>query len=151
MRPLVIDASVFVSAARASEPGHAQSLALLEWVGKTSARVFLPTLVLAEVAAALSRSGLAAQTAQSYALGIGTLPSVILVPLDAALAREAATLAAQRSLRGADSIYLAAAALVMGALVTLDREQRERSAGVVTALSPRDFLEQAQADFETYK
>lgn len=57
MRLLTIDASVFVSAARPSEIGHAESTAFLSWVRNTRPRLFLPTLVMAEVAAALSRTG----------------------------------------------------------------------------------------------
>lgn len=57
MRLLTIDSSVFVSAARPSESDHTESTAFLRWVRSQRPRLFLPALVMAEVAAALSRTG----------------------------------------------------------------------------------------------
>ena len=140
MRLLTIDASVFVSAARPSEIGHAESTAFLSWVRNTRPRLFLPTLVLAEVAAALSRTGSAPGLAQQYAMAVGQLPNTVMVALDEGLARQASALGAQHRLRGADAVYLASAALFATELVTLDREQLERGAAIVQTLAPADFL-----------
>ena len=140
MRLLTIDASVFVSAARPSEIGHAESTAFLTWVRNTRPRLFLPTLVLAEVAAALSRTGSEAGLAQQYAMAVGQLPNTVMVALDEGLARQSAALGAQHRLRGADAVYLASAALFAAELVTLDREQLERGAAIVQTLTPADFL-----------
>ena len=140
MRLITIDSSVFVSAARPGEPGNAESTSFLSWVRKLRPRLFLPTLVIAEVAAALSRTGSAAGLAQQYALAIGQLPNSVLVALDEGLARQAAALGAQHKLRGADSVFLASAALFAAELVTLDRQQLERGSAIVPTLSPADFL-----------
>jgi predicted nucleic acid-binding protein len=140
MRLLVIDSSVLVSAARPGEAGHAQSTAFLAWVRRERPRLFLPTLVLAEVAAALSRTGSEPGLARQYALAVGQLPNTVLVPLDEGLAGQAAALASQHGLRGADAVYLASAALFAAELVTLDREQLKRGAAVVQTLSPAGFL-----------
>lgn len=140
MQALTLDASVFVSAVSAKELDHASSLACLARLRQTSVRLFLPTLVLAEVAAALSRTGFAQEGALAYAQAIAKLPNVTFIPLDEALAREAAALASRHKLRGADSIYLTTAALVGATLITLDNEQRARSALLVKAYSPQDFL-----------
>ena len=140
MRLLTIDSSVFVSAARPSEIGHAESTAFLTWVRNTRPRLFLPTLVLAEVAAALSRTGSEAGLAQQYAMAVGQLPNTVMVALDEGLARQSAALGAQHRLRGADAVYLASAALFAAELVTLDREQLERGAAIVQTLAPADFL-----------
>jgi hypothetical protein len=98
---------------------------------------------MAEVAAALSRTGSAAALAQQYALAIGQLPNTVLVALDEDLARQAAALGAQHKLRGADSVFLASAALFAAELVTLDREQLQRGSSIVQTLSPADFLRTA--------
>ncbi len=140
MRLLTIDSSVFVSAARPSEIGHAESTAFLAWVRNKRTRLFLPTLVMAEVAAALSRTGSDPGLAQQYALAVGQLPNTVMVALDEGLARQSAAIGAQHRLRGADAVYLASAALFAAELITLDREQLERGAAIVQTLTPADFL-----------
>jgi predicted nucleic acid-binding protein len=140
VRLITIDSSVFVSAARQGEVGNAESVRFLSWVRRFRPRLFLPTLVIAEVAAALSRTGSAAGLAQQYALAIGQLPHTVLVALDEGLARQAAELAARHKLRGADSVFLASAALFAAELVTLDRQQLERGSAIVPTLPPADFL-----------
>lgn len=140
MRLLTVDSSVFVSAARPQEPGNAESTTFLAWVRTERPRLFLPTLVLVEVAAALSRTGSARSLAQQYALAIGQLPNIVLVALDDGLARQAAALGAQYGLRGADAVYVASAVLFAAELITLDREQLQRGALVVQTLSPAAFL-----------
>ena len=140
MRLLTIDSSVFVSAAHPSEIGHAESTAFLAWVRNKRTRLFLPTLVMAEVAAALSRTGSDPGLAQQYALAVGQLPNTVMIALDEGLARQSAAIGAQHRLRGADAVYLASAALFAAELVTLDREQLERGAAIVQTLTPADFL-----------
>ena len=144
MRLLTIDSSVFVSAARQTETGNADSTRFLAWVRESRPRLFLPTLVMAEVAAALSRTGSAAGLAQQYALAIGQLPNTVLVALDEGLARQTAALGAQHKLRGADSVFLASAALFAAELVTLDREQLQCGSSIVQTLSPTEFLRTAK-------
>ena len=145
MRLLTIDSSVFVSAARQTETGNADSTRFLAWVRESRPRLFLPTLVMAEVAAALSRTGSAAGLAQQYALAIGQLPNTVLVALDEGLARQTAALGAQHKLRGADSVFLASPALFAAELVTLDRKQLQRGSSIVQTLSPADFLRTAKS------
>jgi predicted nucleic acid-binding protein len=140
---LTIDSSVFVSAARRSEIGNAESTTFLAWVRESHPRLFLPTLLMAEVASALSRTGTAAGLAQQYALAIGQLPNTVLVALDEGLARQAAAFGAQHRLRGADAVFLASAALFAAELVTLDREQLQRGSSIVQTLSPGHFLKTA--------
>jgi predicted nucleic acid-binding protein len=140
VRLLTIDSSVFVSAARRSEIGNAESTTFLAWVREFRPRLFLPTLLMAEVAAALSRTGTAAGLAQRYALAIAQLPNTVLVALDEGLARQAAALGAQHKLRGADCVFLASAALFAAELVTLDREQLQRGSSIMQTISPVNFL-----------
>lgn len=67
---------------------------------------------------------------------IQRLPRFRLVPLDAALARLAASLASQYSLRGADAVYVATARRLKAPLITLDDEQLRRGQAVVTTAAP---------------
>jgi len=64
------------------------------------------------------------------------LPSLRLLTIDEELARAAAGLAARLRIRGADAVYIAAAAQLHLPLVTWDVEQRERAARVVEVLVP---------------
>jgi predicted nucleic acid-binding protein len=140
MRLITIDSSVFVSAARPNEVGNRESTTFLSWVRRDRPRLFLPTLVLAEVVAALSRTGSARGLAQQYALAIGQLPNTVLVALNEGLASQSAGLGARHKLRGADAVYLATAALFSAELVTLGREQLERGSSIVQTLTPTGFL-----------
>ncbi len=139
MRLLTIDSSVFVSAARATETGHQESRVFLDWARRARPRVFLPTLVLVETAAALSRTGSDADTARQYSLAVSQLPNTVLVALDEGLARQAAMLGAKHKLRGADAVYVTTASLFAAELVTLDREQLKRGARIVRTLTPAGF------------
>lgn len=144
MRLLTIDSSVFVSAARPREPGHKDCTAFLAWVRKERPRLFLPTLLMVEVASALRRTGSAPNLAREYALAIGQLPNVVLVALDEGVARRSAALGCQHGLRGADAVFLASAALFAADLITLDREQLQRGSRVVQTFSPAAFLATAR-------
>jgi predicted nucleic acid-binding protein len=58
------------------------------------------------------------------------------MPVDDVLARTAASLAGRLRLRGADSVYIAAAATLRLPLVTGDTEQRARASRVIEVLAP---------------
>ncbi|HQZ54784.1 MAG TPA: PIN domain-containing protein [Thermoflexales bacterium] len=139
MRFITIDSSVFVSSARPMEPGHEHSSRFLAWVKQARPRIYLPTLVLVEIAAALSRTGSEASLAQRFAGSIAQLPNVVMVGLDEGLARQAALLGAEYKLRGADAVYVATAAQFGAELITLDEEQSQRGAKVVAACNPGVF------------
>lgn len=68
------------------------------------------------------------------------MPHVQLVTLDDALIDEAAEIAADRALKGADAVYVAVARRHRAILVTLDREQRERAAALVAVMTPTAAL-----------
>jgi len=140
MRLITVDSSVFVSAARPAEAGFQESTAFLEWARRARPRLFLPTLVMVETAAALSRTGSKEEIAQQYGLAVGQLPNTVLVALDEGLARQAAAFAAQHKLRGADAAYVATASLFAAELVTLDKEQLERGAKIVQTRTPSGFI-----------
>lgn len=139
-RGLVIDTSVLVADARPSEAGHAESSALLAALAAQGVTVHVPANVLAEIAAAITRAvgdpWLAQRTAEAY----GRRPGIHIVSVDRALGRTAARLAAEQRLRGCDAIYVALAQTLGAALITLDREQRERTPPSVVARTPGEAL-----------
>jgi predicted nucleic acid-binding protein len=92
-----------------------------------------PSLLLAEIGGAISR-----RTTPSLGLKaieqVQSLPGLQLVEMEDLLLQEAAQLAAQLGLRGADSTYVALAARLDLPLMTLDIDQKERAAKRIKVL-----------------
>lgn len=128
---LTIDASVWVSAALQNEKFSARSAAYLRRVAEAQTHVIVPTLVVVEVAAALRRMTGDVLASRDLARKFFSSPFVSMIPLDAALATNAADLAVERAVRGADAVYAAVAVAHACELVTLDREQADRLSGAV--------------------
>ncbi len=130
---MVVDASVWVSVLVPQDVHHTQSRAWLEERMREGALLIAPVILLAEVGGAVARrtgeSGLGRRAAEVLL----SLPNLRLVPVDDRVGYEAARLAAQLGLRGADAVYVATAALLGVPLVTWDIEQRERAQPVVEA------------------
>ncbi len=72
------------------------------------------------------------------------MPHIQLIALDDMLIDTAAEIAADYALRGADATYVAVARQYNCTLVSLDREQRERSAAIVTTRTPAEVLAELQ-------
>ncbi len=138
--PYTVDASVFLSAFNSDEPGHADSQQFLSEVQDAAIPIVVPTLLLPELAAAVSRGQADADLAHRFSATVSRLPHIVLVPLDLPLARQATDLASQYALRGSDAVYAAVAYQFGSTLVTLDRQQRERVATAVPALWPAEAL-----------
>jgi predicted nucleic acid-binding protein len=128
-----VDASVWV-ARLVSEDRFYQ--AVKEWM---SARLegedqFLaPALLLAEIGGAISRRTTPALGLQAVEQ-MQSLPGLQLVEMEHSLLQEAAQLAAELGLRGADSTYVAVAARLGIPLITLDADQKERAAKRIRVL-----------------
>lgn len=135
-----VDASVWVNGFDQREPGHEVSRRVLEHLRDQTVLVVMPHLVLAEVAGAVSRTRNNPAQALAFATAIGNLPNVTLVPLDASVVQQAAQLAAQYGLRGADAVYAAVAAQAHCTLITLDNEHLTRLIGIVPTRRPIDAL-----------
>jgi predicted nucleic acid-binding protein len=136
-----VDASVLVNGADTVEAGHEISRACLDALRDQAQPLILPSLVLAEVAGSFSRTRDDAAGAVALVEALRRFPTVTLVNLTRVLARNAAALAAQHRLRGADAVYAAVALRAGTTLITRDREQRERLIRVVPVLSPAEVLE----------
>lgn len=135
-----VDASVFLNAFNPYEAGHEDSHRLLALMQEQAVPIIAPTLLLPEVAAAVARGQGDADLARRFVARLKQLPHLVLAPLDEALAQQAADMAAHHRLRGSDAVYAAVALRFGSQLVSLDREQRERVASVVSARGPASAL-----------
>ena len=137
---LTIDASVFVAAARTTEPQYASSESFLLTLQTVNAEIFCPSLVLPESSAAIARrSGdekLAMLTAKLIAGQVG----MQLISITKTRAQRAAHIAAHQKLHGADSVYVAIAEEFAATLVTLDSSILQRAGNLVAVTTPADWL-----------
>ncbi len=135
-----LDANIFARDLDPHDPQYPVCHKLLETLDQRRIVIIVPNLLLAEVAAAVSRTRRDPIRARISAAAIAAFDHIQCVPLDDTLAQEAAEIAADRALRGADAIYVAVARRYGCTLVTLDREQRERAAPMVRTLTPAEVL-----------
>jgi len=135
-----VDASVFVNAFNPYELGHEESHRLLTLLKQRAVPIIVPALLLPEMAATIGRGRQDADLARQFTTALSRLPHLVLIPLDITLAQQAADVAAQYRLRGSDAVYAAVALRFGSTLITLDREQRERAAGVLVTRHPAEEL-----------
>lgn len=135
-----VDASVFVNAFNLHERGHAESLRVLTAIQEQGDPIIVPTLLVAEIAAAVARASDDSVGALEYANATAALTHVTLVALSPTLARQAADLAATYRLRGADAVYLAVARRYATILISRDDEQLTRGSRVAICQTPEQAL-----------
>ena len=130
---IVLDASVWVARLVSEDVFYEP---VKKWMSErieAEDQFLAPSLLLAEVGGAISR-----RTSSSLGLeAVGqlqNLSSLQLIEMEHSLIQEAARLAADLGLRGADSVYVAVAARLAVPLATLDTEQREKSVYQITLL-----------------
>ena len=131
----VIDASLYIALINAHEPDHARSWTWFECAKAAQEPIRAPVILLAEVAAALSRGVGDLALARQVVLQLRHSRAVELVPVSLALAERAASIAADHRIRGCDAVYVALADQLGDCLVTLDEQQLER--GAATTLTRR--------------
>ncbi len=132
----VVDASVYVSIAHGADRHHARCLRWLEAGLKRQESLVAPNLLLVEVAAAVRRLTGSRQLAEAAVADLLETGLIELVPLSAERAARAAGIAAAAGVRGADAVYLALAEELDATLVSLDRRQLERGAGIARVERP---------------
>jgi predicted nucleic acid-binding protein len=142
---LTVDASVFVAASRADEVHYQASREFLQQIQAQRCDLYCPTLVLPECAAAIARPTADARLAEELVLLIEGLPRLHLVALDLTLAQHASQVAREHRLRGADSVYVSVADIFDSSLIAWDAELLERGAGVVTTMTPLEWMEEPVA------
>ena len=128
---VVVDASVWVARLVPQDSFHQPAC---EWMAaRRAANTFLiaPSLLVVEVAGAIARRTGDPDLARRALEALPRLPGMRLVEMENSLVMEAATLAANLGLRGADAMYVATAATLGLPLCTLDKEQASRAAYTV--------------------
>jgi predicted nucleic acid-binding protein len=126
---LVVDASLWVARLVPQDAFHAAVRAWMEARLLEGTEFIAPALLLAETAGAISRRTGEALLATQAVEHLQHLPGLRLVEMDSALMKEAASLAAELGLRGADSVYVAVASRLGIPLATLDADQRTHAEG----------------------
>jgi predicted nucleic acid-binding protein len=138
--PVTLDVSVLIRSATPEEPGHEECDEALLLLGRKGVPLILPTLIMVELAGALSHRGQEKNTIDRVLDRVRILPASMLVPLDETLAEEAAEIAMETRLRGAAAVYVATARRAGATLLTADEEQRCRVPRDVAAVLPSEFL-----------
>jgi len=142
--PVVLDASVFVADTVTTEPFHADANDLLEALAARGAEIYVPAIIVAEIAAAIARGSEDAPLARQAVTLYRQWPGVRVIPVDEPLGDLAAEVAAGQRVRGCDAVYVALAQSLGATLITLDRQQRERTPPGIAARSPGDALAELQ-------
>jgi predicted nucleic acid-binding protein len=136
-----LDTSIFLSAFNAYDAGHEECHRLLSRLQEGATPIVVPTHLLSEVAAVISRGRQDGPLASEFADTLSRLPHLIWVPVDMILAHQASALAAKHRLRGSDALYAAVAIRFGSTFVTLDREQRKRVSDALPTLYPAEALD----------
>ena len=123
---MVVDASVWVSRLVSEDVFHQQVKAWMSARLDAGDEFIAPSLLLAEIGGAISRKTTPALGLQAIEI-VKNLPGLQLVEMEQPLLNDAAQLAAELGLRGADSIYVALAFRLNLLFVTLDADQKEKA------------------------
>lgn len=130
---IVVDASLWVARLVSEDAFYEPVKGWMSARLEQEDQFLAPSLLLAEIGGAISR-----RTTPALALKaieqLQNLPGLQLVEMEHSLLQEAAQLAAELGLRGADSTYVAVAARLGIPLITLDVDQKERAATQIKVL-----------------
>ena len=132
----VVDASVYIAAVNAHEESHERCLRWLQQAVAEELPLWGPSIMLAEVAAALARGLQDSSKAMDAAALLRNSKVIRLQPVTATLAERAAQIASDQKIRGCDAVYVALAAQLDQPLVTLDRQQYSRGGKIVQVFEP---------------
>lgn len=133
---IVLDASVWVSGLVSEDVNHRTSRKWLENSAARAEKHVVPVLLTVEVAGAIARRTGSTDLARRALQQVLRFPLLRLIPVGQRLSKEAARLAAQLGLRGADAVYVATAYLLTLSLITWDQDQMVRSAQIITVSTP---------------
>jgi predicted nucleic acid-binding protein len=134
--PVVVDASVWVAFFIAGDVHHTASEAWIDKHTQLRGLIVAPAMLLAEVAAAISRRLGRPDVALQAASTLNSLSSLQILDMDATLIDEVTNIAASYKLRAGDAVYVAIARQLGLPLLTWDKEQLSRPATVITARTP---------------
>ncbi len=128
---LVVDASVWVARLIAQDAFHDLSRRWLNVQREHGVQFVAPTLLLVEVAAAISRRTGDRELAKQAVEALEALADLRLVEMDQSVVQSAVNAGADLGVRGADAFYIAIAQQLFLPLATLDKDQLERASDMV--------------------
>lgn len=131
-----IDASVIIGAASPKEPYFSQSKGFLAQIREKDLKVFLPEIIIPEIASGLLRAIKNPRFAHKLALSLRTVPNFSFVTVDSRIADLASWVICKTGLKGADAIYVALAFDYNLELITLDKEQLEKGKKLIKVRKP---------------
>ena len=137
---VTIDASVWLAALWAHEPGHAAAAQVLAEIDRQQIRMVQPMLFLPEVCGAVRRRTGREDMAAALTDVLLRSPLMTMSPLTLDVATESAACAVRLGLRGADACYVATSRLEQTTLITLDIEVIERARVLAHVWSPSEWL-----------
>jgi len=136
MKPVVLDASVFIAATSLGDQFHEESRQLLLALATGRCAVLVPAFAVVEVASVLSRRLRDAVTARKLTLQVMSAVRAKELPVDATFLAQATLSGTRDFLRGADALYAAAAEMELATLISWDDEHRTRAG----ARTPTEWL-----------
>lgn len=132
----VVDASVYIATINSHELAHTRAQTWFSQALSRGDQLFAPSILMAEVTSALSRGVGDLQLAHQVLQQLMTFQDVALEPVTIVLGERAAEIAADHRIRGCDAVYVALAEQLGDYLITLDQEQLQRGAAVITTQQP---------------
>jgi predicted nucleic acid-binding protein len=133
---LVVDASVWVARLISDDAHHATTSEWLAAFTRSEGQLISPSLMLPEIAGAVSRRTGRQDLALAATKSLQQLGNLQIVRMDDRLISDAADIAARYSLRGADSIYVALARRLSAPLLSFDAEHAARGGKIVEVINP---------------
>ena len=133
---LTIDAGVWIAVYDPRDSFHHASAMFLTTVAERRFALYGPAFVMVEVGCAVARRLLDVQEGSKAVEQLNTYPLLTLLPINERLISTAVDLGIRYRVRGADALYVAAAALANAPLVTWDAELIRRAG----AITPSDWL-----------
>ena len=137
MTTLVVDASVWVAAADATDGWSESSRAFLSLAVEQEFPISLPEMAKLEIACALARRLRDAARGRSLADQMLNSPLVTVYSLNRAMLRQAVQVGTRGFLRSGDALYAALADRLGGEIVSWDGELIKRAG----AFTPTDWIE----------
>jgi predicted nucleic acid-binding protein len=113
-----------------------QSKQFFATVAREGQKLFLPEIVLPEIASGLMRATANESLTRDFIDALRGLPNVSLVPVDRKLSMRAVNVILATSLKSADALYVALAFEYSLPLITLDQEQLRRGGKLVVTREP---------------
>ncbi len=133
---VVVDTSFWVSVLLRKDSNHIAATSWLSAYLYDEGQLVAPQMLIPETGGAVARITGDKDLARTAVRKLYLFPFMRLVPVDHMLVDDAADLAITFSLKGADSLYVAVARQLGVPLVTFDREQLTRPAGIVATIRP---------------